>query len=128
MNIEKRAAELTDASYGIAYANNLERIRETAIQLAREAADARAEEIALELESARLFPGDPGDFLGIRAKFARIARSTITKSRTREERYREALESITCLPECGRFREPRNGLHAPGCSYETARRALEGRP
>lgn len=107
MNIEKRAEELfcTD---GESYVHGVK----LAIQLAREAADARILEEADRFEKA--------GWLMVAAEL----RSTITKPRTREEVLEAALREISH----GRYVTDNNYEGTCHRHIGIARRALEGRP
>ena len=105
-----------------------------AIQLAREAADARAEEIASAIEASNLMRLAKKDLLemedfGISSRTLRdvavkIARSTISKPETREQRLEKALRECAKMCSCA-YGTGEVHQHHERCSTQIARRALE---
>jgi hypothetical protein len=117
----KRAQELLYPSLG------MERAWSNALQLGREMADARAEEIALLLEKEAtevVFDLPAWEVVGAKVYrlAARFARSTITKPKTREQVLEEALREIEPLTTNETWQQ--EAIR----KSDIARRALEWKP
>ena len=120
-DIEKRAREVMHSAKLLPESVYVER----AIELAREAADARAEEIADRLESGYIFEMSRGGFSTRECPpCAAAARSFISKPEPREQRLEKALRQIA-----GGYNKPHQQIHLDDigccCGLCIARRALE---
>lgn len=112
-----------------------------ALQLGREMADARAEEIAKQCDDREdNIPGKVPPvgaterqpyFEGSRHAWraaASLARSTISKPKTREQVLEDALLKTAVTCNCSQRGASIGSVHLVDCPYEIKRRALEWAP